>query len=129
MHTSLFVQTTCTVFRYVFLKLSLCVFFVLLPAKSIVSVHGEVLSSPWLATPTQYTATLKNDGIYQSNDTQNGENLKEMDKIKRWDRKIRSVGWSPVMFELKTQHGSTCTCSAKPCTSSVVIVFPPFANF
>ena len=34
------------------------VFFVLLPAISEVSVHGEVLSSLWLTTPTQYTATL-----------------------------------------------------------------------
>ena len=30
------------------------VFFILLPAKSEVSMHGEVLSSPWLATPTRY---------------------------------------------------------------------------
>ena len=34
----------CTVFRYVVFQPSLCVFFVLLPVKSEVSVHGEVLS-------------------------------------------------------------------------------------
>ena len=40
-----------------FPTLPMCVF-VLLPAKSEVSMHGEVLSSPWLATPTWYTATF-----------------------------------------------------------------------
>ena len=58
MHMLLFVQTTCTVFRHVVFQHSLRVFFVLLPAKSEVSVHGEVLSSLWLATPTRYTTTL-----------------------------------------------------------------------
>ena len=40
-----------------FPTLPLCVF-VLWLAKSEVSVHGEVLSSLWLAAPTQYTTTL-----------------------------------------------------------------------
>ena len=53
------VHTNCMhSFRYIVFQLSLSVFFVLLPAKSEVSVHGEVLSSLWLATPTQYTTTL-----------------------------------------------------------------------
>ena len=40
------------------------VFFVPLPAKSEVSMHGEILSSLLLATPTWYTATLRLGGNF-----------------------------------------------------------------